>query len=117
MRYTASEETLSLLEQDLVTLGVLEDVLSEFQNNSLKHGKATETTVILSSSTPGVLQLAMTNNGSPIQSREMNAGLGSTFLNSVSLSQKLENFSRGVKMTVRLPLSGSGSPTKTVKAK
>lgn len=117
MRYTASEETLSLLEKDPVTLGVLEDVLSEFQNNSLKHGKATETTVILSSSTPGVLQLAMTNNGAPIQSRDVNSGLGSTFLTSVSLSQKLENFSRGVKLTVKLPLSGESSPAKTEMAK
>jgi two-component sensor histidine kinase len=106
-----------LLEKDLVTLGVLEDVLSEFQNNSLKHGQATETTVILSTSTPGVLQLAMTNNGAPVQSRDVNSGLGSTFLTSVSLSQKLENFSRGVKLTVKLPLSGEGSPAKTEMAK
>jgi signal transduction histidine kinase len=117
MRYTASEETLNLIEKDPVTLGVLEDVLSEFQNNSLKHGKATETTVILSSSTPGVLQLAMTNNGAPVQSRDVNSGLGSTFLTSVSLSQKLENFSRGVKLTVKLPLSGEGSTAKTETAK
>jgi signal transduction histidine kinase len=117
MRYTASEETLSLLEKDPVTLGVLEDVLSEFQNNSLKHGQATETTVILSPTTPGVLQLAMTNNGAPVQSRDVNSGLGSTFLTSVSLSQKLENFSRGVKLTVKLPLSGEGSPAKTETAK
>lgn len=105
MRYTASKETIALIEKDTVTLGVLEDVLSEFQNNSLKHGKATETTVILSSPTPEVLQLAMTNNGEPLNSNEVNSGLGSTFLSSVSLSHKLENYSRGVKMTVKLPLA------------
>lgn len=105
MRYNASEELLHKIEKDPVTLGVVEDVLSEFLNNSLKHGKATETTVIFTMPTPAVLQLAMTNNGKPLDNSELGAGLGSTFLSSVSLSQKLENFSRGVKQTVSLPFS------------
>jgi hypothetical protein len=32
-------------------------------------------------------------------------GLGSHFLASVSLSYKLENFDRGVRLTVKLPVS------------
>lgn len=117
MRYTAAQETLDLLAQDPITMGVLEDVLSEFQNNSLKHGKATETTVILSTSTPGVLSLSMSNNGSPLVSGELRSGLGSTFLNSVSLSQKFENYTRGVKLTVLLPLSNAETRATTSPAK
>lgn len=105
MHYTAGAETLTVLAQDSVTRGVLEDILSEFQNNSLKHGQATETTAILTMPEADVLQVSLTNNGNKITDARVVAGLGSVFLKSVSLSHKLENFSRGVKLTVRLPLS------------
>ena len=107
MRYTASAETLDLVENDSVAMGVLEDVLSEFQNNSLKHGRSTETTAILSTPQPGILQVAMTNNGERLNAETQN-GLGSAFLKSVALDYKLENFTRGVKLTVWLPISLSG---------
>ena len=107
MQYTAGAETLTLLSQDSVTRGVLEDILSEFLNNSLKHGKATETTAILTMPEADVLQVALTNNGNKITDSRVVAGLGSVFLKSVSLSHKLENYSRGVKLTVSLPLSGA----------
>lgn len=112
MQYSASGETLEVLSQDAVTRGVLEDILSEFQNNSMKHGKATETTAILSIPEPGVLQVALTNNGQKIMDNEVVAGLGSTFLHSVSLSHKLENFSRGVRLVVRLPMTDKTSSTR-----
>lgn len=104
MKFTASAETLDRLHRDLVTLGVLEDVLSEFQNNSLKHGEATETTVILTTPATGVLQVAMSNNGHRLDTA-VEGGLGSHFLKSVSLSYKLENYSRGVRLTVKLPMA------------
>ena len=104
MRFTATAETLNIVENDHVALGVLEDVLSEFQNNSLKHGRASETTAILTLQQPEVLQVAMTNNGQALSS-ETQQGLGSAFLKSVALNYKLENFTRGVKLTVWLPVS------------
>lgn len=104
MRFTATAETLNIVENDHVALGVLEDVLSEFQNNSLKHGRASETTAILTMQQPEVLQVAMTNNGQALSS-ETQQGLGSAFLKSVALNYKLENFTRGVKLTVWLPVS------------
>lgn len=104
MKFTASAETLESLHRDLVTLGVLEDVLSEFQNNSLKHGEATETTVILTTPETGVLQVAMSNNGHRLDTA-VEGGLGSHFLKSVSLSYMLENYSRGVRLTVKLPMA------------
>lgn len=108
MRFTASGETLNLLEEDHVALGVLEDVLSEFQNNSLKHGHASETTAILTTPMPDVLQVAMTNNGERLSTETQN-GLGSAFLKSVALDYKLENYSRGVQLTVWLPMSRNPS--------
>lgn len=104
MKFTATAETQELVQSDPVTMGVLEDVLSEFQNNSLKHGQATETTAILTSPAAGVLQVAMSNNGHRIDTA-VEGGLGSHFLASVSLSYKLENFDRGVRLTVKLPIS------------
>ncbi|MEY4533352.1 MAG: hypothetical protein RI926_1121 [Actinomycetota bacterium] len=104
MRFTASGETLNMVENDPVAMGILEDVLSEFQNNSLKHGHSTETTAILSSPQRGILQVAMTNNGERLSAETQN-GLGSAFLKSVALDYKLENFTRGVKLTVWLPIS------------
>ena len=109
MKYTAAQETLDVLAHDAVTRGVLEDILSEFQNNSLKHGQATETTAILSMPESDILQVALTNNGNKITNEGVVTGLGSVFLKSVSLSYKLENFSRGVKLTVRLPLSDANN--------
>ncbi|MDH6422493.1 hypothetical protein [Aurantimicrobium minutum] len=109
MQYSATQETLDILARDAVTRGVLEDILSEFQNNSLKHGKATETTAILTMPEVDILQVALTNNGNKIVDSDVVAGLGSVFLKSVSLSYKLENFSRGVKLTVKLPLSDVAS--------
>lgn len=104
MKYTATEQTLATLHQDPVTLGVLEDVLSEFQNNSLKHGHATETTVILTMPDIDVMQVAMSNNGHRLNT-SIEGGLGSHFLKSVSLNYKFENFSRGVRLVVQLPVS------------
>ena len=108
MRFTASAETLTLIENDHVALGVLEDVLSEFQNNSLKHGHSSETTAILTTPHAGILQVAMTNNGERLSTETQN-GLGSAFLKSVALDYKLENFSRGVKLTVWLPVAEKNS--------
>ena len=104
MKYTASSELLVAIESDPLILGVLEDVLSEFQNNSLKHGHATETTAIMTMPQPSILRVAMTNNGSKINT-EIPGGLGSSFIKSVAVDYKFENFSRGVKLTVTLPLS------------
>lgn len=106
LRFTATSDTQKAVNSDVVTRGVLEDILSEFQNNSLKHGKATETTAVLTMPGEDVLQVSLTNNGNKITDSDVVSGLGSVFLKSVSLSYKLENYSRGVKLTVRLPLSG-----------
>lgn len=114
MRYTASAETLNLVEGDSVAIGVLEDVLSEFQNNSLKHGHSSETTAILSHSQQGILQVALTNNGERLSTETQN-GLGSAFLKSVALNYKFENFTRGVKLTVWLPLSLSDDTSPSLK--
>ena len=114
MRFTASAETLDLIENDPVALGVLEDVLSEFQNNSLKHGHATETTAILTTPQQGILQVAMTNNGERLSTETQN-GLGSAFLKSVALDYKLENFTRGVKLTVWLPTSSAAHPSRALR--
>lgn len=114
MRYTASAETLTQVENDSVAMGVLEDVLSEFQNNSLKHGRSTETTAILSTPQPGILQVAMTNNGERLTAETQN-GLGSAFLKSVALDYKLENFTRGVKLTVWLPISQTATSSVSLK--
>lgn len=104
MKYTASAETLARVEADPVVLGVLEDVLSEFLNNSLKHGQATDTTAILTMLTDSIVQVAMSNNGHKIDS-SVQVGLGSALMKSVSVDYKFENFTRGVRLTVRLPLS------------
>lgn len=108
MQLTATKECQEVLSQDHVTLRVLEDVLSEFQNNSLKHGKATTVDVNLSIPTPGILNLIMKNNGLPLDPNELGKGLGSTFLTSVTLNQHFENSDHGVVLTVQLPLSRSG---------
>ena len=108
MKYTASGETLSRIEEDPVVLGVLEDVLSEFQNNSLKHGQASDTTAILTMPSDSIVQVAMSNNGHKIESTSQ-AGLGSALMKSVSTDFKFENFTRGVSLTVKLPLSSESS--------
>jgi signal transduction histidine kinase len=105
---TASQDATSALERDVVGLGVLEDVLSEFQNNSLKHGKATEITAALSMPENDVLHVVLTNNGQPLR-QDFHSGLGSAFMKSVALKYALENIDGGVQLVLLLPLSPTTS--------
>ncbi|BAU98988.1 two-component histidine kinase [Aurantimicrobium minutum] len=105
MDVAVSPETLRAIENDFVGLGVLEDVLSEFQNNSLKHGAATKTTAQLTMPDTGILHVVLANNGTPL-SKENSSGLGSAFINSVALEYSLETVQGGVQLILQLPLEG-----------
>ena len=90
---------------NFVGLGVLEDVLSEFQNNSLKHGAATKTTAQLTMPDTGILHVVLANNGRPLSTKN-SSGLGSAFINSVALEYSLETVQGGVQLILQLPLEG-----------
>lgn len=105
MDVAVSPETLRAIENDFVGLGVLEDVLSEFQNNSLKHGAATKTTAQLTMPHTGILHVVLANNGRPL-SKENSSGLGSAFINSVALEYSLSSVQGGVQLILQLPLEG-----------
>lgn len=105
MDVAVSPETLRAIENDFVGLGVLEDVLSEFQNNSLKHGAATKTTAQLTMPNTGILHVVLANNGRPLSTKN-SSGLGSAFINSVALKYSLETVQGGVQLILQLPLEG-----------
>ena len=105
MDVSVSAETLRAIENDFVGLGVLEDVLSEFQNNSLKHGAATKITAQLTMPNTGILNVVLRNNGTPLSS-ENTSGLGSTFITSVALDYLLESVPGGVQLNLQIPLDG-----------
>lgn len=104
MTYSASKDAEEALAQDVVTLGIVDDVLTEFHNNSLKHGAATETSALLTIPEPGVLKLEMFNNGKKIPVGEFSPGLGSAFLQSVCLSIQTSNKEGGVEQILRIPI-------------
>lgn len=104
MRLIASDDVVARVNSDVVTLGVLDDLITEFQTNSVKHGHATETIIEMSLAQAKVLKVVMRNDGSrePMPSSK---GLGFQFLESVTLKYRFDVTS-GFMLTIQLPLAG-----------
>ena len=92
------------LSTDPAITKVVEDILIEFQTNSIKHGQATESRAIISVPQPETLSVSVTNNGTGALNRA-DGGLGSQFVNSVTLQHSLESVDGGVRFECTLPLN------------
>lgn len=105
MEISAEAEDLRALEKDGLALEVVNELMREFQINSLKHGRATKTHVDLKRDSADTMRVRLSNNGNPLARGEIGAGLGSRFLESVSLMHELRNVHSGVQLELKIPLN------------
>lgn len=106
---TLSVEPLAapLLAQDALASEVCAEVIREFVTNSLKHGQASRVTIEISFDDIQALRLKLVNNGALLSANSNTSGLGTRFLNAVSLSHELSNVSGGVELRAEVPVSVS----------
>jgi signal transduction histidine kinase len=103
MSLEASPDVLARVNSDPVALRVLDDIITEFQTNSVKHGKATRTDVIITLPQRGIAKIEMRNDGSrePVAS---STGLGLQFLQSVTLKYRFDT-APVYRLTIQIPLA------------
>ena len=97
----------ALLAEDTLASEVCAEVIREFVTNSLKHGQATLATVFVSYEDGNTLALTLGNNGKALSSVASFSGLGSYFLDAVTLSHALTNANGGVELRVEVPVAVS----------
>lgn len=100
----ADQSATFALSTDPTVTKVVEDILLEFQINSIKHGQATKSSAHLTAPTLETLVLSVTNNGLGELSAK-SAGLGSQFVDSVTLQHSFEAIEGGVRLECTLPLN------------
>lgn len=90
------------LTADRITTQVAVTVIEEACANAIAHGRASTIDVDLSADAD-VLDITVTNDGTPAEPTEAK-GLGTAFLEDVSLEWRLESREDGSRLSVRLPL-------------
>lgn len=96
-----------LLAQDPLASEVCAEVIREFVTNSLKHGQASSVTVFISYQNNRCLGLRLFNNGKALSSISSRSGLGTSFLEAVSVSYSLSDVLGGVELRVEVPVAVS----------
>lgn len=102
-----SVEVSDALETDWVAAGTAADVLIEAVSNSAVHGGASRVWITLTLLNERTLLIKVMNNGSPA-AVEAPSGLGSQFLEDVSIAWEREPVDGGVVLRVWLPILGDG---------
>ena len=104
MRLEAEADDVNVLEQDGLALEVVAELMREFQTNSLKHGRATQSVLQLERQSANSLNIRLTNNGTPLAADALSVGLGTRFLESVSLRHHIKNLESGVQLELEIPV-------------
>lgn len=106
-----SPEDHQRIEADHLGIEILNEVVSEFHVNSLKHGKASSSYVSIELTEPDIAQVTLRNNGLPLENTafENNSlGLGNVFIAAVTLNNCISNLEGGgVELVVEIPISAS----------
>lgn len=104
MTCKSSREATQALKNDVLAREIVAEILSEFQINSLKHGKATHTEVSIATLPEQSLVLICTNNGQPLKQDFSSFGLGEKFLESVTLNFKYIALQTGTQLRCEIPI-------------
>jgi signal transduction histidine kinase len=97
----------TVLAEDSLTTEVCSEIIREFVTNSLKHGQATLVTIHISKEGDNTLALTLVNNGRSLSVGESRSGLGTHFLDVVTLSFQLSDVAEGVQLYVVVPVATS----------
>lgn len=101
------ELVLDSISEDEIAQEIAAEVIREFVTNSLKHGQATRINVYCELIDSNVLKLTLKNNGKKLTKERKEKGLGSRFLQAVTLMHEIENRAGGVQLTAKIPLEVS----------
>jgi signal transduction histidine kinase len=97
----------TVLAEDSLTTEVCSEIIREFVTNSLKHGQATLVTIHISIEGDNTLAMTLVNNGKALSVGRSRSGLGTHFLEAVTLSFLLSDVTEGVQLQVEVPLATS----------
>ena len=97
----------TVLAEDSLTTEVCSEIIREFVTNSLKHGQATLVTIHISIEGDNKLSMTLFNNGKALSDGRSRSGLGTHFLEAVTLSFLLSDASGGVQLQVEVPVATS----------
>jgi signal transduction histidine kinase len=104
---TVESNASELLAEDSLTTEVCSEIIREFVTNSLKHGQATLVTIHISKEGDNTLAMTLVNNGRALSVGESRSGLGTHFLDAVTLSFQLSDVPGGVQLYVVVPVATS----------
>jgi hypothetical protein len=103
--FDADENAGQLLSVDSVARQLMQETISEFATNSVKHGLASEAVVTVRSSDPKLLTISLTNNGGPISDDASFEGLGSRMMLTMGINGTYQNLATGgVALYAQIPV-------------
>lgn len=100
----AEKKVLEAISEDHIALEVIAEIISEFVTNSLKHGQSSRVRVTCELLGTNDVLLTLTNNGKKMSSDTKESGLGSRFMEAVTLMCSSENTAKGVQLIAQIPL-------------
>ena len=81
----------------------MNEIAKEAISNAVRHGDATEATVLIDREQDDVLRIEITNNGSPPDPKR-GSGIGSEMLDEVCISWRLYSDKELVRLSAELPV-------------
>jgi signal transduction histidine kinase len=108
--YSADAESELALAKDRIARQLLQETLSEFAINSVKHGLASHAHASVTQKNSRLLAVAITNDGAPLSDDASFEGLGSRMMASMGINARYENLaSGGVALTAHIPIDPTGA--------
>ena len=101
---TIDEALEQRIKQDPICQQAVNDLVTEFITNAVKHGQATKGTANFELVDTNILQMTLTNNGLPLPENPQ-SGLGSQMVAAQTMSVAYKNLlSMGIEFTCKLPI-------------
>jgi signal transduction histidine kinase len=99
-----SERAKRALGRSLDTSFCVNELVKEAVSNAVRHGDASKANVVIDRVTDDLLQITVTNDGRPVESRSLSSGIGSEMLDEICLSWDLTSDRSGVSLVAELPV-------------
>jgi len=103
LKFDFSDQAIEALDRDQIAMSISWDLIKEASANSIRHGKATEVSILLRLRERDLIELQVANNGAAPQA-ETSTGLGSTMFNSCTTEWRLENGPEGIRLKAMIPV-------------
>lgn len=103
VRFQLSSRAQRALERNPDSAFCVNEIAKEAISNAVRHGDATEATVLIDREQDDVLRIEITNNGSPPDPKR-GSGIGSEMLDEVCISWRLYSDKELVRLSAELPV-------------